>query len=61
MSERAVPFYCPYCGEEDIAPHGEEHGRYHCAACNRHWTLRFHGVGGRATAAPSGDGVQSVG
>ena len=20
MSERAVPFYCPYCGEEDLRP-----------------------------------------
>ena len=21
MSERAVPFHCPYCGEEDLCPH----------------------------------------
>ena len=20
MTERAVPFYCPYCGEEDLEP-----------------------------------------
>ena len=21
MSERAVPFHCPYCGDEDLRPH----------------------------------------
>ena len=21
MSERAVPFHCPYCGDEDLWPH----------------------------------------
>ena len=21
MSERAAPFYCPYCGDEDLRPH----------------------------------------
>ncbi len=53
MTERAVPFYCPYCGEEDIEPAGEEPGRFRCAACNRHWLLRFQGIGGRVTG--SGD------
>ena len=23
MSERAVPFHCPYCGEQDLRPHEE--------------------------------------
>ena len=22
MTTRAVPFYCPYCGEEDLEPQG---------------------------------------
>jgi predicted RNA-binding Zn-ribbon protein involved in translation (DUF1610 family) len=22
MSERAVPFHCPYCGDENLRPHG---------------------------------------
>ncbi len=26
MSERAAPFYCPYCGDEDLRPGGESHG-----------------------------------
>jgi len=55
VTERAVPFYCPYCGEEDIAPYGEERGRFHCAACNRHWSVRFHGIGGRGPQPPDGD------
>ena len=28
MSERAVPFHCPYCGETDLWPHeGDGAGR----------------------------------
>ena len=23
---RAVPFYCPFCGEEDLRPHEDAHG-----------------------------------
>ena len=26
MSERAVPFHCPYCGDEDLRPHEDQHG-----------------------------------
>lgn len=45
MSMRAAPFYCPYCGEEDLEPIGEEAGEFHCASCDRHFVLRFGGVG----------------
>jgi hypothetical protein len=27
MSERAAPFYCPYCGEEHLEPYQEGDGR----------------------------------
>ena len=35
MSERAVPFYCPYCGDEDLRPAEVAHGAWYCAACLR--------------------------
>jgi transposase-like protein len=44
-SARAVPFYCPYCGEEDIVPDlpagasGEGHGHWSCRACRRAFRL----------------------
>lgn len=45
MTERAAPFYCPYCGEEDIRPNGQHHGQWACGACLRVWTLRYLGLG----------------
>ena len=27
MSERAVPFYCPYCGDEDLRPADDDGSR----------------------------------
>jgi ribosomal protein L37AE/L43A len=36
----APPFYCPYCGEEDIRPLGERHGDWVCGSCRRAWALR---------------------
>jgi ribosomal protein L37AE/L43A len=54
VSERAAPFYCPYCGEEDIRPEGEQHGQWRCDACTRVWTLRYVGLGRtEVTATPS--------
>jgi transposase-like protein len=32
---RAVPFYCPYCGEEDLRPHEQPPAAWHCADCQR--------------------------
>jgi hypothetical protein len=37
------PFYCPYCGEEDIRP-ADKHGEWTCASCRRAWALRFLGL-----------------
>jgi transposase-like protein len=45
VSERAAPFYCPYCGDEDIRPDGEHHGQWRCGACTRVWTLKYVGLG----------------
>ena len=34
-ASRAVPFYCPYCGDEDLEPQGETDGEWHCRGCTR--------------------------
>ncbi len=49
MSERAVPFHCPYCGDEDLRPHetaeGESpHGSWECRACQRAFSLKMLGI-----------------
>ena len=45
MSEtRATPFYCPYCGDEDLGRTKESHGSWHCGSCTRVFTLRFVGL-----------------
>ena len=41
---RVQPFYCPYCGEEDFVPSGED-GGYHCRSCDRRFVVRFLGFG----------------
>ena len=42
--ERQVPFFCPYCGEEELRPAGSEPGAWQCRSCARAFTLRFAGV-----------------
>ncbi|GAA2243217.1 MULTISPECIES: hypothetical protein [Kitasatospora] len=44
MSERAAPFYCPYCGDEDLRPSETGHGAWECAACRRAFQLKFLGL-----------------
>lgn len=51
MSERATPFHCPYCADEDLRPHevtdqesGEissPPGAWECRACLRAFSLRL--------------------
>ncbi len=52
MSARAVPFHCPYCGNEDLRPHeavdasGEvtsPHGTWDCRGCLRAFSLTMIG------------------
>lgn len=42
VGERAVPYVCPFCGEEDLRP--EPQGRWHCRSCLRTFSVAFHGV-----------------
>ena len=42
---RQLPvFHCPYCGEEDLTPYGDD-GTWHCGACLRTFTIRLTGTG----------------
>ena len=53
MSGRAVPFHCPYCGDEDLRPHQAEdvgadgaassHGQWECRSCLRAFKLSMIG------------------
>jgi len=42
--ERQVPFFCPYCGEEELRPAAAESGSWACLACARSFQLRFTGL-----------------
>jgi ribosomal protein L37AE/L43A len=44
MTERAAPFYCPYCGDEDLRAFGEKHGEWRCGACQRVFRLGYVGM-----------------
>jgi transposase-like protein len=47
MSARAVPFHCPYCGEENLFPHetdeGSGHGAWECRSCLRAFKVNMIG------------------
>ncbi len=47
MSERAVPFHCPYCGETDLWPHegdGAGAGSWECRGCLRAFQVKMLGL-----------------
>ncbi|WP_079127255.1 hypothetical protein [Streptomyces sp. TP-A0874] len=62
MTQRAAPFYCPYCGEEDLRPWvpepgAEGRGGWGCAGCGRAFRLSFLGLlGGGPAVGASRDG-----
>ena len=53
MTTRAVPFHCPYCGDEDLEPYEGERDTagppagagWFCRACSRAFKLKFLGIG----------------
>jgi ribosomal protein L37AE/L43A len=58
---RAVPFYCPYCGDEDLRPVGDSHGVWWCQSCRRAWQLSMIGTGTPENlAAPDRGRIVSV-
>jgi len=58
MTTRAVPFHCPYCGDEDLRPRGATHGTWECRACLRAFSLRFVGQLAPGTTADRIQGQQ---
>ena len=64
MSAHAPPFYCPYCGDEDLRPFGEKHGEWRCGACRRVFTLRYVGLarpaGPATTTGPVAGSVAGI-
>jgi hypothetical protein len=53
VTERAVPFHCPYCGGEDLRPHEvvaedgtvtSPHGTWACRGCQRAFRLSLLGL-----------------
>jgi ribosomal protein L37AE/L43A len=42
--ERQVPFFCPYCGEENLRPASSDAGEWECRACSRGFSLKFVAV-----------------
>jgi hypothetical protein len=54
VTERAVPFHCPYCGEQDLWPFEtpgssaqeapREAGGWECRGCLRAFTVKMLGM-----------------
>ena len=48
--QRAVPYHCPFCAEEDLRPvpsgavEGLTRGGWHCRSCLRVFALTFFGL-----------------
>jgi transposase-like protein len=59
VTERAAPFYCPYCGDEDRRPSVAGHGAWECHACNRAFQLKVLGLLARSLRADSPQGGTS--
>ena len=49
--ERAVPYYCPYCGEEDLRPEPEPRAAWRCVGCTRVFVVRFVGLSASGVSA----------
>jgi transposase-like protein len=53
-TERATPFYCPYCGDEDLRPEEEPHAAWLCTGCRRVFTVKFVGLHMPSETRPRG-------
>jgi hypothetical protein len=42
--DRATPFYCPYCGGEDLRPYEDQHGAWECRECTRVFSVKMLGL-----------------
>jgi ribosomal protein L37AE/L43A len=46
--ERAAPYFCPYCGGEDLRPNEEVYGAWECRSCTRVFSVKLVGLLRRA-------------
>jgi transposase-like protein len=65
MTERAAPFYCPYCGDEGLRPFDPQdgtagHGQWSCTACQRVFALKYIGMTGGWGRSDEQRGRQTV-
>ena len=44
MSPQAVPFYCPFCGEQDLRQDDAGDAAWRCDSCERRFELTFVGI-----------------
>jgi hypothetical protein len=48
MTQRAVPYLCPFCGEENLRPIEaacpDDGARWECRSCLRVFSVTFHGL-----------------
>jgi ribosomal protein L37AE/L43A len=51
---RAVPFFCPFCGEQELRP--ADPSGWRCEACERRFELSVTGIGTAASGANDGSG-----
>jgi len=63
VTERAVPFHCPYCGEEDLRPAVNSArtvpgAAWWCAGCLRTFVVTFVGIGVPDSPDPETSGAQ---
>jgi ribosomal protein L37AE/L43A len=47
--DRAVPYFCPFCGDEDLRPSEEAHGAWECRSCTRVFSVKLVGLLRRAS------------
>jgi hypothetical protein len=55
MTAHSVPLHCPYCGGEDLHPHGDQHGAWECRECLRVFGVRLIGI-----VSPTGRSVEAT-
>ena len=42
--DRMVPYFCPYCGGEDLRLHEDQHRAWECRECTRVFSVTFIGL-----------------
>jgi ribosomal protein L37AE/L43A len=59
MTDRMVPYFCPYCGDEDLRPSEAGHGTWECRSCARAFSVKFVGLLRNPATAPIAEEARS--